>query len=75
MLQKEKFPFVAHANLIRACQNVEQQLPCAVAYRHMGHQNKGYPMVSSRAAWLYIKADLAVKNQIDPLHKAKLTIS
>jgi len=65
-------PFAAHADLLNACQQMEQLLPCQVTYLHIkGHQDNGYPTVLSRLAWLSIEVDLAAKARIDVLYKGK----
>jgi len=65
-------PFAAHANLLNACQQMEQLLPCQVQFVHIkGHQDNGYPMVLTQLAWLNIKVDLAAKAHIDMLQKGK----
>ncbi len=46
--KKSVDPFAAHTDLLNACQNTEQLLPCKVTYSHIkGHQDNGHPMVLS----------------------------
>jgi len=63
-------PFAAHADLLRACKNIQSWLQCQIKFQHIkGHQDKGYPTVLSREAWLYIETDLAAKasiNEVSP---------
>jgi len=66
-------PFATHSDLLNACKNMKKDLPCTVAYSHIkGHQDKGYPMVLSRLAWLNIEADLEAKAHIDAQHHGHL---
>jgi len=60
--QKQLDPFVAHADLLGASQNLAHALPWVIRYQHSkGHQDTGYPMVLSREAWLNIEADALAK--------------
>jgi len=68
-------PFAAHADLLRACKNIQSWLQCQIKFHHIqGHQDNGYPMVLPQEAWLNIETDLAAKGSInkvsltDPLH-------
>jgi len=58
-------PFTAHSDLLWACKAIQHQMVCNIKFVHVkGHQDKGYPTVLSREAWLNIKADLAAKIHI-----------
>jgi len=59
-------PFTAHADLCHICKNIQLQMSCTIKLVHVkGHQDKGYPTVLLREAWLNIEADLMAKSCID----------
>jgi len=59
-------PFMAHTDLLRACKNIQLQMSYKIKLVHIKrHQDKGYPTVLSREAWLNIKADLMAKSHIN----------
>jgi len=63
---KSKKSIGAHADLLRACKNIQLQMSCTIKLVHVkGHQDKGYPTVLLREAWLKIEADLMAKSCID----------
>jgi len=63
--------FAAHADLLRACKNIQEQILCKIKFLHVkGHQDNGHPMVLSQEAWLNIEADLATKNCISDTPQA-----
>jgi len=59
-------PFAVHADLLHASKNIQLQMSCTIKLVHIkGHQDRGYPTVLSREAWLNIEADLMAKSHID----------
>jgi len=59
-------PFAAHADLLHTCKNIQLQILCKIKFVHVkGHQDKGYPTVLLREAWLNIEADLMAKSRIN----------
>jgi len=66
-IKKDIDPFVAHTDLLCACRDMRNRLPCNIEFTHIkGHQNTAYPTVLSRAAWMNIKVDLLAKAKVDP---------
>jgi len=58
-------PFVAHSDLLQACQYLLTHLPCTIPLQHIkGHQNDGTPTVLLQESWLNIEANLLAKNKI-----------
>jgi len=58
-------PFAVHSDLLQASKNIQLQMTCTAKLVHVkGHQDRGYPTVLLREAWLNIEADLKAKSCI-----------
>jgi len=57
--------FATHANLLRACKNIQQHILCQIQFLHVkGYQDNGHLTVLSQEAWLNIETDLIAKSCI-----------
>ncbi len=67
-LKSKRFidPFAAHSDLLCASKNIQLQMSCTIKLVHVkGYQDRGYPTVLLREAWLNIKAGLMAKHHIN----------